>query len=208
MRKHKKKVYYSAGLISIVLLPILCISYLIKNDAFVHYGTLNLQIWDGKEENIGTKGTTQYLNSKKYTVFNLTGNAVSDEAKLKIAQKEVRRIITSKDSIKGIKFHFEEKSEYWAFIRVLDILAIEKARFYVPYKDDIWFANEKLRKEDKNTIEIERYFVCSLETDPTEDQNKINWNAIEETAKKYFLPIVAYVLMVFLTARKIYKSNK
>jgi hypothetical protein len=207
MRKHNKKIYYSAGLISIILLPIICILHLKSIDAFTHYGVMNFQMWDGKEENIGTKGISEFLNSKKYTIVNLTGNNNSDKTKLNIAEKNVRKLILSNDSVSGIKFHFGEKSEYWTFIRVLDILANEKAKFYVPYKDDIWFTNPKPRKINKNLKHIKPIY-CGYRPYYINESESIKWGEIKEIVSKYYLSIIAYLLMLVFTIKRIYKLRR
>jgi hypothetical protein len=205
MRKHNKKIYYSAGLISIILLPIFCLIYLKSIDAFTQYGSIDLYTWDGKEDSIITKGLSKFLNSKKYTIVTLTGNINSDETKLNIAQKNIQKLISSKDTINGIRFHFDQKSQYWAFVKVLDILQVENAKFYVPYKNDIWFANPR---EPKKKI---RRFVCGTRSstiyiDKTE--SKIKWQEIFIVLKKYYLPIITYILMIFFTFKRIMHERK
>ena len=205
MRKHNKKIYYSAGLISIILLPIFCLIYLKSIDAFTNYGSIELYTWDGKEDSILTKGLSEFLNSKKYTIVTLTGNINSDEAKLNIAQKNIQNLISSKDTINGIRFHFNQKSQYWAFIKVLDILQVENAKFYVPYKNDIWFANPR---EPKKKI---KNFVCGLTyttINIDESESKIESQKIIELVKKYYLPIIVYILMMFFTFRRILTEKK
>ena len=204
MRKHNKKIYYSAGLISIILLPLFCILYLKSIDAFTHYGSIDLYAWNGKDFK---KETTQFLNSKKFTIVNLTGNLDSDKAKLDIAQKNIKRIILTKDSIKGIKFHFEKKSEYWSYIRVIEILQIEKAKVYVPYKNDIWFANPSVPKPNKNLKQI-KSFVCGYRPNYIKESKSIEWQEIKGMVQKYYLPIIAYFLMLVFTIRRIYKLNR
>lgn len=209
MRQHTKKIYYSAGLISIILLPIMCILHLRSIDAFTHYGVMNFQMWDGKEENIGTKGITEILNSKKYKIVNLTGDNNSDNTKLNIAEKNVRKLILSKDTISGIKFHFGEKSEYWTFIRVLDILTVEKAMFYVPYKNDIWFTNPnpKPKKINKN-LEPIKLMYCGYKPNYIDESESIKWSEIKEIVKKYYWLVIAYLVMLFFTIKRIYKLGR
>jgi hypothetical protein len=209
MRKHKK-IYYSAGLISIIMLPVLCIIYLKSIDAFTHYGSINLYVWNGKDFK---EETTKFLNSKKFSVVNLTGNLDSDLAKLNIAQKSVKQIISTKDSVKGIKFHFEKEAEYWSYIRVLDILQIENAKVYLPYKNDIWFANprEIKQKSKVNKTKIKSFICVSgrLQNEYIEENiSKISYRKVIEFSKKYYLPIIAYILMVFFTLRRIIISKR
>jgi len=218
MRKHKK-IYYSAGLISIIMLPVFCIIYLKNIDAFTQYGALDLYVWNGtdfKEE------TARFLNSKKFTIINLTGDLNSDTAKLNIAQKNVKQIISTKDSIKGIKFHFEKKAEYWSFIRVLDILRSENAYTFLSYKNDIWFANPRIPKPDKNLKKLKEIkpLICisgRLQNEYLErvqneylekNKYKIIYQKVIEFSKKYYLPIIAYIFMIFFTLRRIVNEKK
>lgn len=217
MRKHKK-IYYSSGLISILLLPILCITYFKSIDAFTDYRSINLSVWNGKENK---EQATKFLKSKTFTVVNLTGDLNSDASKLKIAQKKIKQIISTKDSIKGLKFHFENKAEYWTYIRVLDILQIEKAEIYLPYKNDIWFANPKIRKPNKK-LDIHydiNYHICSsgrlqneyLEKERNEyfEKNKIKiiCQNVLEFSRKYYAIIITYLLMLFFTFKRIIYKN-
>ena len=179
------------------MLPILCVIYLKNNDAFTNYGSIKLYTWNGKDFE---PEITQFLNSKKFTVDNLTGNTNSDKVKLNDAEQKIKKLIISKDSINGIKFHFEKKSEYWTFVKVLDILESEKAKFYVPYKNDIWFTNPRQpKKEIKTFVCGTPYFSIIID----ERDSKIEYQKIIELAKTYYLSIIAYFLMLFFTFRRI-----
>ena len=179
------------------MLPILCVIYLKNNDAFVNYGSIELETWNGKDFE---PEITKFLNSKKFTVVTLTGNINSDKTKLNEAEQKIKRLIISKDSINGIKFHFEKKSEYWTFVKVLDILESEKARFYVPYKNDIWFTNPRQpKKKIKTFVCGTPYFYNYID----KRDSKIEYQKIIDLAKTYYLPIIAYFLMIFFTFRRI-----
>jgi hypothetical protein len=90
MQKPKKINYYSAGLISILLLPLLSILYLKNNDAFTEYGAIKLAVWNG--ENFEPE-ITHFLNSKKFTVVNLTGSLFR-QSKIKNCSKKNQGINT------------------------------------------------------------------------------------------------------------------
>ncbi|CCB70001.1 Hypothetical protein FBFL15_1955 [Flavobacterium branchiophilum FL-15] len=182
------------------MLPILCILYLKNINAFKQYSSIDIHIWDGKEYH---KEITTFLKSKKIYHVNLTGDNKTDKIKLNNAEKTINKLIISNDSLIGVKFHFEKKSEYWTFIRVLEILAIEKAEFYLLYKNDIWFANPSKPKPNKNPI---RMMTCSyrpIHINRNERENQLL--NIEEIEKKYYLPIIAYLLLIFFTFKNYYK---
>lgn len=211
MRKHRK-IYYSGGLISIILLPVFCILYLKSIDAFSTYGSIQLWIWDGKESK---EAISKFLNSKTFTVVNLTGDLDSDITKLESAQKEIEQIISTKDSIKGIKFHFEKKAEYWAYVKVLDILRIANASNYLPYKNDIYFANPKVvthtPKVSKEKIEpiicisgiLQKEYFEGQKNKLEAQRNKLTYQKVIDFSKKYYLPIIFYILMVFFSLRRL-----
>ncbi len=192
------------------MLPILCIIYLKNINAFTHYGSIDLYVWNGKDFK---EEATKFLNSKTFIVVNLTGNLESDISKLEVAQKNIQKIISTKDSIKGIKFHFEEKAQYWSYTKVLEILQIEKAENYLPYKNDIWFANPKVVKQKPNVNKaIINYFICTsgrVQDEYVEEiKNIISYQKIMDFSKIYYLPIIAYVLMLFFTFRRIMKDKR
>lgn len=164
---------------------------------------MDVQFWDGKEDN-RNKGLTELLNSKTYTTFNLNGDNFADLKKIKIAENEIKRIVSSRDSVKGVKFHFGPKSEYAIFIKVLDVLAIQKPDFYVPYKDDIFVANLKPRKRNKNLVSITPR-ICTSGSNYRREDDFINWEFLVGVLKKYYLLVILYFLMVFFQFKKIFR---
>lgn len=202
MRKHRKKVFYSAGAISILLLPILCIFYLKSNGAFIRYGSIDLHVWDGKELDIGTKGISDFLKTKKYITITLTGDEKTDKTKLRFAEQKVETIIRTKDSVLGVKFHFEKKSQYWAYIKVLDILSVNKAPFYVPYKDDIWFTNSRERKKVLSDLKIQPLDCGTREYVTYINNDKKERFAIKDFIMSYYPSIIIYLMMIFFAFKK------
>ena len=196
-------------MISIILLPIFCLCFFIKRDALKKYGAINIAIWDGKELDIGTIGIQKYLDTKKYYIFNLTGDSNTDRIKFNESEKIIRKIIKTKDSINGVKFHFEKKSQYWSFIRAVEILKAENAEFFVPYKNDIWFTNPKIKHDEKKI----KTWVCGnvsnkKQINVNENNSKIEFEKIAENIKKYIVPIILYLGMVYFTFRKNKIGNK
>ena len=189
------------------MLPILCVLYFKNNNSFKQYGSIDIQIWDGNENNTDTKGIRTFLNSKKYFIVSLTGENKSDQIKLVNAENTIKKLMISNDSLNGVKFHFEKKSEYWTYVKVLEILSIQKAKVYVQYKNDIWFANPRKPKPNKNLKQIRPTF-CGYRPSTiyeNESEPKINWNKSFVILKKYCLPIIAYILMVFFTFKNNFK---
>ncbi|WP_123921929.1 hypothetical protein [Flavobacterium sp. LM4] len=209
----RKRIYYSAGLISIILLPILCLIHIKNSKPFRNSYSMSFQNWDGQENSEFFKNNIAFLNTKKFTTVALTGNTISDSIKLEEAQKNIQVLVKSKDSVSGIKFHFGQKSQYWTYIRVLDIINIEQGGNYFSYKNDILFTNPKPPKPvkfDKNAEPL-RIIICGsggFDSDFEEDVWGPIWQKTIEIGKKYYLPIIAYILMLFFTFRRIVKEYK
>ena len=208
----RKKIYYSAGLISIILLPVLCLMNIKNSNPFRNSNSIGFHSMGGQESTELFKNYTTFLNTKKFTTIALTGNNISDSIKLEEAQKNIKELVKLKDSVAGIKFHFGQKSKYWAFIRVLDILYVEQCYTFFVYKDDIWATNPRPIKFDKNAEPLQIITCGSGGFDPNfkEDIWGPIWQKTIEIGKKYYLPIIAYILMLFFTFRSIinqYKSS-
>jgi hypothetical protein len=206
----RKKIYYSAGLISIIMLPILCLISIKTNDAYKIYYCMDFQGWDGLENTDSFKNNITYLNTKKFSTVTLTGNNDSDKIKLEEAQKNIKNLVTLKDSVNGIKFHFEPKSQYWTYVKALEIIQVAQAYSYFCYKDDILFTNPKPIKTSKYSGRTIRCISGELGQRAEQNQPKITWQKTKiflqitkEMCKKYYLLITAYVLMVFFTFRRI-----
>ncbi len=199
IRKQHRRIHYASGLISLVLLPILCILSLKNDRAFVDYNAVLIKTWDGQGSYFNTDSVAEFLNSKKYDVVTLTGDNDADRMKLDLTEMHIQNLIAIKDSVRGVRFHFGEKSEYWTFIRALDILFIAHARFYLPYKNDIWFANPRPPKP--MNFKPRPFLSCGKFEYYNEVGQPISWKEIANLGKKYFLPIVAFFLMLFFTFR-------
>jgi len=208
----RKKIYYSAGLISIIMLPILCLINIKNNDAFKNRSSMDFQNWDGLENTEFFKNNIAFLNTKTFTTVYLTGNNNLDSIKLKKAQKSIKALVKSKDSVSGIKFHFGQKAQYWTYIKVLDVINIgQGGHYYFSYKNDILFTNPKPPKPikfDKNAEPLQIITCGSGGFDPDFEEDIWGpiWQKTLEIGKKYYLPIIAYILMLFYTFRRIVKE--
>ena len=67
------------------------------------------------------------------------GDNQNDKIKLDFAQIRIREILLQNDSTNGLHFRFGDSSQYWTFIKAVDILRFEKAKTYIPLDNDLWF---------------------------------------------------------------------
>lgn len=203
-RKPSSNSFYFPGMISTLLLPLLCFYHLFSSNAFKVYRSINLFVWDGNESAKNyTIGTHKFITSKTYEIIDFTGDK-NDGIKLQDARKKIKSLISSEDTIHGIKFHFEKKSTYKTFVETLNILNEEKAKVWIPYKNDIYVVNPKKRRTESIQKKI-TYFICrSTYMDNTlpEKEFKIDWHKLLDTLKKFFLPLVLFSFMLYFSSKK------
>ena len=215
----KRRLYYPAGLISLVLLPALCIGYLFLNHKFDQYVTLEVNWWNPqKTQNFPDNFSKENHPYKHYQDINLTGDNQADKLKMEQAQKAIHELMQSQDNANIVHFHFSKTARYWTFVEALDICQIEKAMFYIPYKNDLWVLNlepapttkeEEQRRgfrcgTDAFTYPAKNYGFANLEKE--EKQTEEMWRFLTDS-KWHILPALLFFGMVVFSYRKIYKSR-
>ena len=70
--------------------------------------------------------------------MNLTGNTNSDKSLLEFARIQIRTMLKTRNTSTGVRIHFGNKAQYWAFVSALDICFTENVRSWAPYQDDIY----------------------------------------------------------------------
>jgi hypothetical protein len=207
----RKPIIYPPGIISLVLLPVLCLIYLNKHKAFDEQSCINVAVWSPDwAKGLPSKYQDEYPLDKKYLAINLDGDNANNKNRLDFARLEMRRIITSEDTTSGVDFHFDKKAQYWTFVAALDILQTENAEIYSAYKDDIhtWY------KKIHNVSRPSYSFSFSLDDDiirlpPTHEE--IIWrlwhNGVKFIAKvleNFWAPCIIFFAMLFFSFRKLY----
>ena len=141
-RKTKRRIYYLPGMISLVLLPLICIWYINPGKWFQHHGVLEVVMPDPP-----TRDSDKILYSisslpkRNYHNINLTGEEFGDKVKLNNAQFELRRLLQEKDTINGLHIIFGNKTKYWEMVKAIDICKIENVQAYMLYRNDFWALN-------------------------------------------------------------------
>jgi len=210
--KRFRRLYYSPGLISIILLPILCLFYLKSNHVFEKYGVIDITFALPDTNDIFGK-----IPKRDYLEINLTGNDQEDKSKFDHAQSELRKLVYDSSGTKGVRFHFGEKAKYKTFISALNILSAENVRTYAPKDNDIWVAiptHVKIIPDSLQllfpinpcgTAEIQQRFL-QYEHDAKLEEEKIiaEENYMTQVQKKLIIPSVLYVLMLFFAVKKLF----
>jgi hypothetical protein len=147
----RKKIFlYTIILTGTLLLITFCILSLIEKNTFKKYNSLNISYYQKgfMEENYGCS-LEQFLETKKFTTIELTGNKKIDNKLLLKYQLKIRELVQKNDSISGVHLKLNKKTEYEEVIRAFDICEIEKAKVYIPYNYDIWVTNPATKEFKK-----------------------------------------------------------
>jgi len=206
-RKNHKRIFYRPGMISLVLIPLLCLSYFYKNDVFKEFRCFQV---------IGFVEKDKFINEykipalRKYKKLIFNNSEVLEESKLNKLQVELRQLKKDNDTINGIKIHFGKRTNYAVFVRVLDLFAIEDIPTYFIYKDDIWvFVPPKLKPS--------KYKIIPLMTCGYYEANKEYWLKMEQKAewkkqyslfKQQWTLFLGYFGIVLLDIYALIKFNK
>jgi hypothetical protein len=135
----RKPIIYTPGIISLILLPMFCLVYLKQDKAFVHYSAIDIAVWSPDWNNrLPKRLQMEFPPVRNYLRINLDGNEIGDKARLDFARLEIRKMLASGDTKRGIDFHFWNTAKYQDFITAIDICQTENADIYIPYKNDIY----------------------------------------------------------------------
>ena len=182
-----KKIKYYPGLISIIILPIICVFFLKVNYDSKRQTAISLTTWS---EDFLYDETMYILNNRKFKKVVFTGDLYSDEMKLKTSQKE-------------IQFNFEANSHYKTYVHLLEILQLENATYYIPYKNNIWFTNPTIPKSAYNSLN------CGFNPKPINEFEQINeYVLIKYFIEKYYYLGLIYLFLCFLGIRSSIKLFK
>lgn len=206
IREKRNKIFYVPGMISLVLIPVLCYYHFYKVDAFKVYGSLDISLVPNKEE--FEKYKVKDLRKYKDFIFN---GQKTQGLKLQELKFFVRDLVRKYDTINGAKIHFSSKADYNTFVNVIDILTVEKVPTWAPYKDDIYVLTsaKPKRKQDHR-------FICGTiaysreNTLRMEEENKKKELHIFQVSflREQWIIFLGYLGIVFLNIFTLVKFNK
>ncbi|MFZ4796236.1 MAG: hypothetical protein ACOYMA_02010 [Bacteroidia bacterium] len=162
MINHKphKKLYYTSGLISLLLLPILCVLYLQKTKVFEPEYAIELNMWYPEQAKSWREYGYDYdvHPNRNFINIYLTGNEKEDRIKLDFVQLQLRDLVKSKETISGVHIILGNNSKYWTLIEIINISMKERARRFTYIGNDFWFFNYFPKPVVKK--EVERGWLC------------------------------------------------
>ncbi|WP_433779068.1 hypothetical protein [Flavobacterium anhuiense] len=205
-REKRKKIFYVPGMISLVLIPLFCICYFYKTNAFKDERCID--IYFPEDSIIQNK----FLPLKRnYKIFRLNNLEIENKVSLNKLQFSLRELKRKNDTINGIRIHLGNKMSYEFYIKVLDILFVEKIENYIQYKNDflvLVLPKPKLKKESKEIISLNCGFWEANKDYFIKQEKERKFNYVFELYKKYWILFLGYFGIVLLNIFTLVKFNK
>jgi len=204
----RRRQYYPTGMLSLALLPLLCMWTLNKYRVFDDLRVLEVN-WTPRSQDIDSSLHPVYKTPDRvYIDINLTGNTEEDNIKLDFAQLEIRSMIAAHDTVKGVHFHFNKETKYWSFVRAIDICNMENANRYIANGNNIWVANTILPQDAKREFLLSGCIVYSIIEIKKESTINEKIKSIAQIIKPHLPSIVIFVIMILLTIKQVYTLSK
>lgn len=209
-------------------MPILGIWYMNKYDYFIHLGSIdfvNINLEElkkrEKEQNKKMKGyriptrDSNEFERRVYKDVNLSNDRNSKNT-FKYIDQFVNDVVQTKDTINGLKIHFEENATYNEFIKVLNIFTERDAELYILDNNTMYFVGRdwKPPSPDDENLEPLDMFYCTSGISYSEPES--NFSQIWNNLKRQFLQnkiiygayVVLFLIGIFFTYRKSKKLPK
>ena len=204
-REKRKRIFYVPGMISLVFIPLFCFYHFYKTDAFKDERCIDIFFPNDSviKENFLTL-------KRKYHIFSFNNLERDNNVNLNKLQLSLRKLKRENDTINGVQIHLGNEMNYEVYIKILDILTIEKIKIYVQYKND--FLVLMLPKPKKTRyikiVPIEcgnweankEYFI--------EQEKERQFNYVLNLYKKYWVLFLGYLGILSLNILALVKFNK
>ncbi|RZK50567.1 MAG: hypothetical protein EOO87_19170 [Pedobacter sp.] len=204
MARLKIKIFYPAGFVSIILLPIFCIWNLNLTGRFDKVGAIDVgYFYHNEAEEYSSKKFLEKIKSARiYNEIVFNGNEINDRAILKRAEIKVATIVNSRDTINGVLFKLTDKVKYQSFVSAIDISQYKEIQSIID-GDNIWIFYTKPAE-----VKSHDYFFCGT----NEISRKIEMNSekteafqqfLQEKTRSFLLLTILFLLMCLFAFRKI-----
>ena len=203
----KHRMYYIPGLISLVLLPIICYFYLQgfkKNDHVIEtVFPLKYVPHVNYENNLRLDTTVLSLSQfrRKYVDFKLDSNLLTNQIQLYSFDKKMQYLINHKDTTNGLHLIFGKGFKYGDFIKSINICRKDTFSHYLVYDNELWYLFIKTDPERKKSIlnrhkeDLERILNREMEI------NNLPVSEKYSELPKIWPSIIVLVLLGFLSIR-------
>lgn len=205
-REKRRRIFYVPGMISLIFIPLFCFYHFYKIDAFKVEKSMNIYI---PLDSIVEKQLSQH--TRVYKEFSFNNSEITESKKLHNLQYVLRKLYRENDTINGVKIHLGNKMNYEVYIRILDILTIEKIYTYVQYKNDFFVLIFPKRKPNKNLPKLILFECGYAEANKMyfleqEKERQFQYNLA--LYKKYGFLFLGYFGILLLNIFALVKFNK
>jgi hypothetical protein len=155
--------FYPAGLISLVLLPLLGCIYLYSKPVIEQQYVMEVNTISPESQKRYPDRFPDPLELRQYQKIFLSGNKTGDSIKLLEVQGAIHSILTKKDTVNGIQIVFGPKAKYFSLVQSLNICLMEEAKTWTIHKNNFLVLYRNPTKQVNfrsfcGTPEIQRYY--------------------------------------------------
>jgi hypothetical protein len=211
------------GMISLILLPVLCVWFLQKNyheERCVEIGMPLRYDPNRQKDSKNIRFDTTLLSRKEYkrnyVNFELNGNAIHDKNTLKSFNEQLLKIVENDDTINGLHINIKNSAKYSSMIEIIDICKKDSSSsFYAGYcfyDNEFWYFHCKRPKKTEEEEYISVYGGgCCVYDIPSEEEDFNTFFQDKNIIKmKYFFVIflafslisIFYIWYNFIKKRK------
>ncbi|KFF05028.1 hypothetical protein [Flavobacterium reichenbachii] len=205
-KQKRKRIFYVPGMISLVLIPIVFLIYFYKTDAFINEGSIDFQF---PSDSLMIE---KFLSIKrKYKVYSFNNSEIIESENLNNLHSAIRKLNRENDTINGIQIHLGSKMKYEVYVKILDLVLVEKMPFFLQHHNDFFILMMPKPKPNKSLKSI-NFIICGYG-----DANKDIWlEEAKEAERKYVLSLykknwilfMGYLGLVLLNIFVLVKFNK
>ena len=213
-RRKRYRFFYPAGLISLVLLPLLGYYYIYSKPAFEQKYVIEINTLSPQLIKNNPKIFPDPAKLRQYKPILLTGNDIEDAIKLRQFQLEIRNMISNKDTIKGAQIIYGSKAKYNSFVESINICYKENASYWAPLNNNFYVIYRNPTKQNYlqsfcGTSEIQAYYDRLMRNEEERLHrilHPVPQKSIIDIAKSFWPAGILYIIMVSLTARKVVRQ--
>ena len=124
----------------------------------------------------------------------------------------VNDLVQTKDTINGLKIHFEEEATYNEFIEVLNIFTERDAELYILDHNTMYFVGKDWKPpspDDENLEPLDMIYCTSgISYSESETNFQLIWGDLKTQFSQNKIIYSAYIILFFITIVSIFLKNK
>ncbi|WP_158962892.1 hypothetical protein [Myroides fluvii] len=199
--------YYVPGMITLLLLPLLCYWYIQKTIPTRDYRMIEVNF---EETGYITCIEGRLFEGVVFETLEFTGESIQDEKLLQLAEDKIETILSYDKEKKGLVFTFETVP-YSTYIKVLTLLSKHRKQV-IMYADSIKFSNDEKsmnlnfsREELKEMYPPFELEDGTIETEVVEDKVGLLWYRMGHY--KYAIGI-GFLILVYCCFYDMYRLRR